>query len=108
VAYGLALAGVGLFISSISETQQQAFLGVFAFMVPAVTLSGYISPIENMTLFFRVLAYMNPLTYCIRIVKGAFLKGFGFADAWMSIGVLLLIALCTMSLALAMFRRHIA
>jgi ABC-2 type transport system permease protein len=108
VAYGLALAGVGLFISSVSETQQQAFLGVFAFMVPAITLSGYISPIENMALFFRVLAYMNPLTYCIRIVKGVFLKGFGFADAWLSIGVLLLITICTMSLSLVMFRRHVA
>jgi len=108
VCYGLALAGVGLFISSISETQQQAFLGVFAFMVPATTLSGYISPIENMTVFFRILAYINPLTYCIRIVKGAFLKGFGFADAWTAIGPLLLISFCTLSIALYLFRRHIA
>jgi ABC-2 type transport system permease protein len=108
VAFGLALAGVGLFISSISETQQQAFLGVFVFQVPAITLSGYISPIENMTLFFRVLAYMNPLTYAIQIAKGTFLKGFGFAEAWSTIGPLLLIAFCTLSLALFLFRRHIA
>ena len=108
VCYGLALAGVGLFISSISSTQQQAFLGVFAFMAPAVNLSGYVAPIENMPLFFRILAYMNPMTYCIRIIKGVFLKHYGFLEAWPSIWPLLLIALCTLSLALYMFRRHIA
>ncbi len=108
VCYGLALAGVGLFISSISSTQQQAFLGVFAFMAPAVNLSGYVAPIENMPLFFRVLAYMNPLTYCINIIKGVFLKSYGFLDAVPDIWPLLLIAFGTLSLALYMFRRHIA
>ncbi|MBI1753308.1 MAG: ABC transporter permease [Acidobacteria bacterium] len=106
--YGLALAGVGLFISSISSTQQQAFLGVFAFMAPAVNLSGYVAPIENMPRFFQVLAYMNPLTYCINIVKGVFLKGYGFGDALPDLWPLLLIAFGTLSLALYMFRRHIA
>lgn len=107
-SYGLALAGVGLFISSISSTQQQAFLGVFAFMVPAVNLSGYVAPIENMPLFFKVLAHMNPLTYCINIVKGVFLKSYGFMDALPDLWPLLLISIGTLSLALYMFRRHIA
>ena len=53
VCYGLALAGIGLFVSSLCSTQQQAFLGVFSFMVPAVILSGYVSPIENMPLLFQ-------------------------------------------------------
>ena len=105
---GLALAGVGLFISSISSTQQQAFLGVFAFMVPAVNLSGYVAPIENMPLLFKVLAYMNPLTYCINIVKGVFLKSYGFQDALPDLWPLFLISFGTLSLALYMFRRHIA
>jgi len=108
VCYGLALAGVGLFISSISSTQQQAFLGVFAFMAPAVNLSGYVAPIENMPFFFQVLAYMNPLTYCINIIKGVFLKSYGFSDALPDLWPLLLIAFGTLSLALTMFRRHIA
>ena len=108
ICFGLALAGVGLFISSISSTQQQAFLGVFAFMAPAVNLSGYVAPIENMPLFFRVLAYMNPLTYCIRIIKGVFLKHYGFLDAGPDLWPLLVIAFCTLSIALYMFRRHIA
>ena len=106
-SYGLALAGVGLFISSISHTQQQAFLGVFSFMVPAVILSGYVSPIENMPLPLQWLARLNPLSYFIPILKGTFLKGYGFADAWPWLLPLWLIALVTLTLALRCFRRHV-
>jgi len=108
VFYGLALAGVGLFISSISENQQQAFLGVFAFMAPAVMLSGYVAPIENMPRFFQWVAYCDPLSYFIPILKGCFLKDFGFKDAWHLLWPLLAIALVTLSTALRLFRRHIA
>ncbi|MEN3031997.1 ABC transporter permease [Chromobacterium amazonense] len=106
-SYGLALAGVGLFISSLSRTQQQAFLGVFSFMVPAVILSGYVSPIENMPEALQWLALLNPLSYFIPILKGTFLKGYGFADAWPWLLPLWLIALLTLSLALWCFRRHV-
>ncbi|UTH73623.1 ABC transporter permease [Chromobacterium sp. IIBBL 290-4] len=106
-SYGLALAGVGLFISSISHTQQQAFLGVFSFMVPAVILSGYVSPIENMPALLQWLARINPLSYFIPILKGVFLKGYGFVDAWPWLLPLWLIALITLSLALWCFRRHV-
>jgi len=108
LCYGMALAGIGLFISSICMTQQQAFFGVFTFMSPAILLSGYVGPIENMPLLLRGLAWINPLTHTILIVKGVFLKGFGFAQAWPHLWPLLAIALCTLSAALAMFRRHIA
>jgi ABC-2 type transport system permease protein len=108
VFYGLALAGVGLFISSISENQQQAFLGVFAFMAPAVMLSGYVAPIENMPRFFQWVAVCDPLSYFIPILKGCFLKGFGFRDAWHLLWPLLAIAFVTLSAALRLFRRHIA
>jgi ABC-2 type transport system permease protein len=104
----MALAGIGLFISSICMTQQQAFFGVFSFMSPAVLLSGYVAPIENMPLLLRGLAQANPLTYTILIMKGVFLKGFGFQQAWPCIWPLLAIAFCTLSVALTMFRRHIA
>lgn len=108
MAYGLALAGIGLFISSISSTQQQAFLGVFCFMSPAVVISGYVAPIENMPLALQWLAHANPLTYLILIVKGTFLKGMGFSGAWPHLWPLLLIAACTLTVALRLFRRHIA
>lgn len=108
VFYGLALAGVGLFISSVSENQQQAFLGVFAFMAPAVMLSGYVAPIENMPRFFQWVAICDPLSYFIPILKGCFLKDFGFRDAWHLLWPLLAIAFVTLSAALRLFRRHIA
>jgi ABC-2 type transport system permease protein len=108
LGYGLALSGVGLFISSLSSTQQQAFLGVFCFMVPAVILSGYVTPIENMPAVLQWIAAINPLTYFILILKGVFLKGLGFAGAWPYLWPLLLIAAANLLLALALFRRHIA
>lgn len=108
VCYGLALAGVGLFISSLCSTQQQAFLGVFSFMVPAVILSGYVAPIENMPLLLQWVAAIDPLSYFIRILKGVFLKGFGLAESWVHLWPLLVIALGTLTAALKMFRRHIA
>ncbi|WP_429108751.1 ABC transporter permease [Aeromonas media] len=108
VCYGLALAGIGLFVSSLCSTQQQAFLGVFSFMVPAVILSGYVSPIENMPLLFQWLAAVDPLSHFIVLLKGVFLKDLGWSAAWPLLWPLLAIAGVTLSLALAMFRRHIA
>ncbi|MFM4828792.1 ABC transporter permease [Aeromonas rivipollensis] len=108
VCYGLALAGIGLFVSSLCSTQQQAFLGVFSFMVPAVILSGYVSPIENMPLLFQWLAAVDPLNHFILLLKGVFLKDLGWSAAWPLLWPLLAIAGVSLSLALAMFRRHIA
>jgi ABC-2 type transport system permease protein len=105
--YGMALAGIGLAISSISMTQQQAFFGIFTFMTPAVLLSGYVSPIENMPRVLQWLAQADPLSHMVFTMKGVFLKGFGFADAWPHLWPMLAIAFCTLSMALAMFRRHI-
>ncbi|WP_393935576.1 MULTISPECIES: ABC transporter permease [Aeromonas] len=108
VCYGLALAGIGLFVSSLCSTQQQAFLGVFSFMVPAVILSGYVSPIENMPLLLQWLAAVDPLSHFILLLKGVFLKDLGWSAAWPLLWPLLAIAGVSLSLALAMFRRHIA
>lgn len=106
--YALALAGFGLFISSLCETQQQAFLGVFTFMVPAIMLSGFISPVENMPLFFRCVSWVDPLSHFIVIVKGIFLKGFGIGQIWPQLWPLMLISVFTISIAYWMFRRRIA
>lgn len=106
--YGVALSGIGLYISSICMTQQQAFFGVFAFMSPAVLLSGYVSPVENMPWVLRMIAHANPLTHVILVAKGTFLKGWGLADALPHLWPLVLIAVVTLSAALALFRRHIA
>jgi ABC-2 type transport system permease protein len=107
VIYGLSLSGVGLFISSICSTQQQAFLGSFSFMVPAMMLSGFIGPIENMPRFLQILANGNPIYYFIQIVKGIFLKQFGFMDVLPNLWPMLLIAIFTLSAGLWVFKHRI-
>ncbi len=72
--FALSIIGIGLFISSISQTQQQAILGTFTFMVPAVTLSGYAAPIENMPQALQILTWFNPLKYFLLISRGIYLK----------------------------------
>jgi ABC-2 type transport system permease protein len=106
VFYCLALAGFGLLISSICATQQQAFLGVFSFVMPAILLSGYASPIDNMPAWLQYLDWVNPMRHFIVIVKGIFLKDIGLASLLPSLYPLLVIAVCTLSAAGWMFRRR--
>jgi ABC-2 type transport system permease protein len=70
----LSVVGVGLFISALVETQQQAILGVFLFMVPSVILSGFATPLENMPDWIQAITYLNPLRYYLVITQGIFLK----------------------------------
>lgn len=70
----LSISGVGLFISSLCNTQQQSILGVFVFMVPAMLLSGFVTSIDNLPLFFQGITIINPLTYFMILIKGMFLK----------------------------------
>ncbi len=106
--YSLAVAGFGLLISSISATQQQAFLGAFSFMMPAVLLSGFPSPVENMPLWMQYVDWLNPLQHLIVIVKLVFLKNIGLAGLVHALWPLLVIAGLTLSAANWMFRRRLA
>ncbi|WP_234186713.1 ABC transporter permease [Shinella sp. NM-101] len=102
-AYSLALCGVGLLISAISTSQQQAFLGVFCFMVPSVVLSGYLAPVENMPTVLRWLSAVNPLTHFIVMSKGIFLKTYGLPETQGSLLALFAIAVVTLFAAHAVF-----
>jgi len=104
LCYGFALAGCGLFISSLCSSQQQAFLGAFGFMSPAVILSGYMAPVENMPQVLRALSAIDPVTYFIVVVKGVFLKGYGLPEAWPQMWPLLAIGCFNMAAAYLMFR----
>jgi len=105
--YILALGGFGLLISSVCSTQQQAFLGVFSFMMPAVLLSGFPSPVENMPTWLQWVDWLNPLRHFIVIVKGVFLKDFGFQELLHPLWPLALIACLTLAAADWMFRRRL-
>ncbi len=74
--------GAGLFLSTISHTQQQAMMANFFFTTPAFMLSGFAFPIRNMPLAVQYLTYLNPMRYFIDIVRGIFLKGVGVEILW--------------------------
>jgi ABC-2 type transport system permease protein len=80
--YLLSSLGIGLFISTISQTQQQAMMTMFFFFVPALLLSGFVFPISNMPPIVQYLTYADPLRYFLVIIRGIFLKGSGFDILW--------------------------
>jgi len=83
IAYLLCTLGLGLFVSTVSSTQQQAMMtATFFFLVPMVYLSGFIFPIENMPRMIQWLTTLIPLRYFLVIVRGVFLKGVGFEVLW--------------------------
>jgi ABC-2 type transport system permease protein len=82
VIFLITSSGIGMTISSFCKTQQQAILTSFMFLQPAVLLSGYAFPIENMPEVVQYMTYLNPLRYFIVIVRGVFLKGTGWEVLW--------------------------
>ena len=81
--YVFSTLALGLFISTISETQQQAMMtSTFFFLTPMIYLSGFIFPIENMPAAIQPLTYLIPLRYFLVIVRGIFLKGIGLDLLW--------------------------
>jgi ABC-2 type transport system permease protein len=106
VVYLFAVIGVGLFISALAKTQQQAILGAFVFMVPAMLLSGFASPIENMPDWLQCVSCASPIRYFLVIVKGVFLKDMPAAVAVGQLWPLATIAVITLSAATWLFRRR--
>ncbi|MHB8346285.1 MAG: ABC transporter permease [Acidiferrobacterales bacterium] len=111
--FGLAVflvsgIGIGLMISSLSLTQQQGTLGVFLFMVPAVILSGFATPIANMPLAVQYVTYLDPLRYFLVILRGTFLQGDGASVLGSQYAGLALLALASMTLAAWLFRHRMS
>ncbi|MBA3676509.1 MAG: ABC transporter permease [Sphingosinicella sp.] len=104
IIYIIALIGVGMLVSSISQTQQQAFLGSFLATVPLILLSGYASPIDNMPGWLQVVTYANPARYFLIIVQGQFLKAMPMGAVFDQLWPLALIAIVTLSASAWLFR----
>lgn len=100
----LSVVGIGLMISAISATQQQAILGAFAIGVPAVLMSGFATPVENMPVLLQWLAQAIPLTHFLIIVQGSFLKALPFSDIVASLWPLVIIALVSLTMATVFVR----
>jgi ABC-2 type transport system permease protein len=105
--YLISVLGIGLFISTISRTQQQALMATFLFYVPAVLLSGFMFPIENMPLVVQYGTYVNPLRYFLVIIRGMFLKGSGSGILWPQMAALLVLGLAMMAISSARFKKRI-
>lgn len=108
LAFAAACGGVGLFISSLVRTQQQAFLGAFAVLLPFALLSGFATPVENMPWWLQFVTSVNPLAHMLHLMQGVFLKGASFVSLARDLGKLILIALFTVSASVLLFSRKAA
>ncbi|MCF7936286.1 MAG: ABC transporter permease [Synergistales bacterium] len=100
--------GIGLFLSTVSTTQQQAMMGTFLFFLPAVLLSGFMFPIANMPEPVQWVTLLNPLRHFLVILRGVFLKGVGIAVLWPQIAALALLGTSTLVLASRRFRKTLS
>jgi ABC-2 type transport system permease protein len=102
----LSATGVGLMISAIAVTQQQAILGAFMFLVPAVILSGFSTPIANMPQVLQWLTLLDPLRYFLIIVRGVFLEGDSYAVLFNQYWPMAIIGVVSLSFAGWLFRHR--
>jgi ABC-2 type transport system permease protein len=105
--YIVSVIGVGLFISSLVETQQQAILGAFTFFAPALLLSGFFTPVENMPWWLGPVTLGDPLRYFTVILRGVFLKAMPAAEVVQNLWPMAIIALVTLSAATWQFGRRL-
>ena len=104
IFYQLALIGMGLLVSAMSMTQQQAFLGSFIVTVPLILLSGYAAPIDNMPDWLQIITYADPVRYFLIIVQGLFLKAMPASVVFQQLWPLAVIAVISLSAAAWLFR----
>ncbi len=104
----LTSLGLGLFVSTLAHTQQQAMMmAVFFVMVPMVFLSGFVFPIENMPPSIQAVTYLMPLRYYFTIVRGLFLKGVGPAELWDEAAALAVSGAVVFGLSVLRFRKRL-
>lgn len=97
--------GSGLFMSTVSRTQQQAMMSTFLFFLPAFLLSGFAFPIRNMPPMVQYITYVNPVRYFMEIVRGVFLKGTGVDVLWPQMLALAIIGITILLLSVSRFRK---
>ncbi len=106
VLFTVAVTGIGLMISALSLTQQQALLGAFLFMVPSIILSGFATPIANMPDWVQTLTLVNPMRFFLVIVRGVFLEGADFSSLASQYWPMALIGLVSLAAAAVLFRHR--
>jgi len=106
--YLFTTLGIGLFISTISSTQQEAMMSVFLFYMPTVLLSGFAYPISNMPQIIQWFTFINPLRYFLVVVRSVFLKGVGIEVLWVQLLPLFFMGLAVIMLSTLRFKRKLA
>jgi ABC-2 type transport system permease protein len=106
--YILCGLAFGLLISSVSRTQQEAFMTMFLVLLPAIILSGFFYPISSMPEVFQWITVLNPVRHFLEIVRAIFLKGAGIADLWIQYAALTVMAVGATWLAIVRFSRSMA
>jgi ABC-2 type transport system permease protein len=107
VLFLLTTLGVGLFISTICQTQQQAMMSSFFFFNPAFMLSGFTFPIRNMPAPVQLITYLNPVRYMMEIVRGLFLKGVGISVLWPQLLALAILGTSILTLSVLRFHKRL-
>ncbi|MDI6605860.1 MAG: ABC transporter permease [Candidatus Omnitrophota bacterium] len=105
--YLFTTLGIGLFISTVSSTQQEAMMSVFLFYMPTVLLSGFAYPIANMPKVIQWFTFINPLRYFMVVIRSIFLKGVGIDILWAQLLPLLVMGLFIITLSTLKFRKSI-
>lgn len=103
----ISIVGIGLFISSLCATQQQAILGSFVFISPAVSLSGFATPVENMPVWLQYATLVNPLRFFLVVAKGSFLKAMPADLVFNNTWPMAIIAAFTLCAATWLFRKRL-
>jgi ABC-2 type transport system permease protein len=108
ILFIITTLGLGLFVSTVSHTQQQAMMIVVFFIaMPMMLLSGFAFPVEDMPLPAQLVTYVMPLRYFLVIVRGIFLKGVGIKVLWLQIAALAAFALGILALAVFRFQKRV-
>jgi ABC-2 type transport system permease protein len=105
--YMFVLLALGLAMASYVANQRQAILSTFFIMMPLIQLSGALSPIASMPVFFRLLSLINPLRFYINCLRGILLKGCGLEQLWLDMLILLGFAVVYMMLGVTQFRKQL-
>lgn len=103
----LSMLGVGLLISTLCSTQQQAFASNFFFVSPAFLLSGFSFPIASMPTFLQWLTYLDPLRYFLVVLRGTFLKGVGFRMLWPQMLAMAILGVSLLTISVLRFRKSL-
>ncbi len=107
VLYLLSTLGLGLLISTVSSTQQQAMMTSFLFILPLILLSGFMFPVTSMPLVFQWLTLLDPLRHFLEIVRAVFLKGAGFGPLWRQFVALAVMGAALLAFAASRFHKTV-